>query len=192
MKIQSYDSDLLEQNSDGTSQHTGTVQDCDVRECGESPLFNRPGFLIRRLHQIHTALFQSETESFGITPVQYSVMTTLADGQSRDQKTVAFEVGLERSSVADVILRLETRGLVRRVSSRMDRRVKIVRLTPKGQRLVKKMQPAVEQAHARTIEALPEPSRDAFLKSLAELVHANNAQATVPFMMPEKITEPES
>lgn len=159
---------------------------------GSSPLLSRPGFLVRRLHQIHTALFQIETASFGITPVQYSVMTTLSDGQARDQKAVAFEVGLERSSVADVILRLESRGIVQRSPSKADRRMKIVKLTPKGKRLVKKMQLAVDRAHARTIEALPEPDRQAFLQSLARLVQANNAQATVPFLMPPDLSDPDS
>lgn len=148
-----------------------------------SPLYARPGFLIRRLHQIHTALFQVETESFGITPVQYSVMTTLVDGQARDQQTVALEVGLERSNVADVILRLESRGLVRRSPCPQDRRMKMVSLTPRGRRLVTRMQPAVERAHERTIAALPEPARKIFLDLLVELVRASNDEAKVPFQI---------
>ncbi len=35
-----------------------------------SPLFKRPGFLIRRVHQIHGFLFAEETSEFNITPVQ--------------------------------------------------------------------------------------------------------------------------
>ena len=41
-------------------------------------LEQRPGYLIRRLHQIHVALFQKECAAFEITPLQYSLLTALA------------------------------------------------------------------------------------------------------------------
>jgi hypothetical protein len=41
------------------------------------PLQERPGFLIRRLHQIHTALFADECAGESITPVQYSILIAL-------------------------------------------------------------------------------------------------------------------
>src|SRR5437868_10867118 len=78
-----------------------------------SALWGRPGFLIRRLHQIHTSLFLEETQAFDITPVQYSLMTALAEHGQIDQMTLALAIGLERTSVAEVIPRLETRGLLR-------------------------------------------------------------------------------
>ena len=41
-------------------------------------LFARPGFLIRRLHQIHVAMFIEEFKSTNITPVQYGLMSAVA------------------------------------------------------------------------------------------------------------------
>jgi hypothetical protein len=35
----------------------------------EMPLWGRPGYLLRRLHQIHYALFFEECAGFDITPV---------------------------------------------------------------------------------------------------------------------------
>ena len=40
------------------------------------PLSQRPGFLIRRLHQIHVALFQEACGEFEITPLQYSATSS--------------------------------------------------------------------------------------------------------------------
>jgi DNA-binding MarR family transcriptional regulator len=77
----------------------------------KSPLFGRPGFLIRRLHQLHCALFLEETRDFGVTPVQYSLMTTLAARGEMDQNSLALEIGLERTSVAEVLPRMQERGL---------------------------------------------------------------------------------
>ena len=138
------------------------------------PLADRPGFLLRRLHQIHVALFTEACGRFGITPVQYSVMTALERAGSLDQMSLAAEVGIDRANATDVIRRLEGRGVLRREASTSDSRLKICSLTPAGRRLAARMRPAVEQAHRRTVSALPPGERAAFLASLVRLVEANN------------------
>ncbi|MEE9587121.1 MAG: MarR family transcriptional regulator, partial [Hyphomicrobiaceae bacterium] len=72
-----------------------------------SDLWSRPGFLIRRLHQIHIGLFAEECQQFDITPVQYGLLTVLYSGNALDQVTLATEVGIDRTSGADVMRRLE-------------------------------------------------------------------------------------
>src|SRR5271169_6701958 len=89
-----------------------------------SPLLGRPGFLIRRLHQLHYALFLEETRGYDITPVQYSLMTALAARGELEQNSLALEIGLERTSVAEVVPRLQRRGLLARRRSADDGRVK--------------------------------------------------------------------
>lgn len=90
-----------------------------------SVLFTRPGFVIRRLHQIHTGLFLAEAGAFNITPVQYSLLTTLVEHEEIDQNSLCLEIGLERTSVSEVLPRLEARGLLSRKPSTTDRRVKL-------------------------------------------------------------------
>ena len=146
-----------------------------------SPLLARPGFLIRRLHQLHCALFFEETRDYGITPVQYSLMTVLGARSELDQISLAQEIGLERTSVAEVLPRLGRRGLLERRRSATDRRTKLVRLTPKGRTLLHKMSGSVRRAHARTLDKLGKPQRERFLLQLIELVEANNDIGKVPF-----------
>lgn len=148
-----------------------------------SPLLVRPGFLIRRLHQIHSALFTKETEGFNITPVQYSVLTALDEQGEMEQLTLAHEIGLERTSVGEVLRRLEQRGLVERRQSREDGRVRLTRVTRTGRNRVRQMTEAVQRAHERTIEALDGPDRDLFVWYLGRLVEANNDLGTVPFRL---------
>ncbi|WP_228548489.1 MarR family winged helix-turn-helix transcriptional regulator [Alloalcanivorax profundimaris] len=152
-------------------------------DTARSSLLERPGFLIRRLHQIHCALFLEETRDFNITPVQYSLLTTLADRGELDQVGLATEIGLERTSVAEVIHRLEVRELVSRRRSESDRRVKLVKLERKGRALVKRVDAAAQRAHDRTIDALPEPERAALMSQLVRLVEANNDKGKAPFRM---------
>ena len=145
-----------------------------ARAAPHLPLADRPGFLIRRLHQIHVALFTEACARFAITPVQYSVMTALERERALDQMSLAAEVGIDRANAADVIRRLERRGVLRRAAGVTDSRTKICSLTPLGRRLTARMRPAVEQVHRRTVAALPPRERAAFLANLARLVEANN------------------
>lgn len=149
----------------------------------KSALLGRPGFLIRRLHQIHGYLFAQETVDFLITPVQFSVMTALDEHGAMDQVTIAREVGLERTTVAAVIARIEVRGYVRRSTSATDQRVRIVKLTRQGRKLLGQMACAVEQAHHRTISPLSEEDQDHLMCLLVRLVEANNAVGNVPFRL---------
>ncbi|WP_244832244.1 MarR family winged helix-turn-helix transcriptional regulator [Caballeronia sp. TF1N1] len=156
-----------------------------VERQARSPLFSRPGFLIRRMHQIHTFLFAQETSEHNITPVQYSLLTALDSHGEMDQNTLAIEVGLERSSVAEVIPRLNARGLVSRTQAEHDKRLRLVKLTPAGKRLVKKMSAAVQRAHDRTIEHLSPVERDVFLLQMIRLVESNNSDNVVPLRLPD-------
>jgi DNA-binding MarR family transcriptional regulator len=149
-----------------------------------SPLLARPGFLIRRLHQLHCALFAEETRDFGITPVQYSLMTALDERGELDQNSLALEIGLERTTVADVVLRLHDRGVLERRQSAMDGRVRLVKLTRKGRALLKKMAGAVQRAHQRTVAKLPQVERDLFLLQMVKLVETNNDISGAPLRLP--------
>lgn len=149
----------------------------------KSLLFSRPGFLIRRLHQVHTGLFAEETAGFDITAVQYSLLTALAEHGEMDQNTLALEIGLERSSVAEVLPRLEARELIARQQSPQDGRVKLVKLTRKGKSVVRRMDAAVQRAHDRTIEILSESERDLFMLQLIRLVEANNDRSMAPLRL---------
>jgi DNA-binding MarR family transcriptional regulator len=167
-----------------------SISDDLAQRQARSPLFSRPGFLIRRMHQIHTSLFAEETSAFGITPVQYSLMTALDTLGEMDQNTLAIEVGLERSSVAEVIPRLHARELIVRTQAQHDKRMRLVSLTTSGKRLVRKMAPAVQRAHDRTIEQLSPAEKEIFMLLMIRLVETNNAGNVVPLRLTEVMSTP--
>jgi DNA-binding MarR family transcriptional regulator len=123
------------------------------------PLWRRPGYLIRRLHQIHSAIFFEECADFGITPVQYGLLTVLSTNPDADQVALAHLVGIDRTNVADVLRRLERRGLISRAKSRTDRRMLLARLTLQGERLVEAMHPAMARAAPPARKPRPERAR---------------------------------
>jgi DNA-binding MarR family transcriptional regulator len=144
------------------------------RSTFERDLAMRPGFLIRRLHQIHLALFAEECAGFDITPVQFSIMSVIAFRPGMDQSQISEEVGVDRATLANVVARLEASGLLKRITSRLDRRQKLLNLTPRGKALLTRMQEPVFRAHGRTIEPLAPEARELFMSLLGKLVDAGN------------------
>jgi DNA-binding MarR family transcriptional regulator len=163
-----------------TNMRAKTVQaELDAAQA-RSRLFSRPGFLIRRLHQIHTGLFAEETREFNITPVQYSLLSALSEHGELDHNTLALEIGLERTSVSEVLPRLESRGLISRTQSEADRRVRLIKLTKQGKDLLKKMEAPAQRAHDRTIATLGIEERNLFMLNMIRLVEANNQYSVAP------------
>src|SRR5690606_1717739 len=104
------------------------------------PLGSRPGFLIRRLHQIHVALFMQACGGFDITPVQYSLLSALAARGEADQTTLANDVVLDRTTTAGALRRMELRNLIRRNVLVTDRRVMLCSCTEAGLALLQSME----------------------------------------------------
>lgn len=144
------------------------------------PLWRRPGYLIRRLHQIHYALFFEECAEFGITPVQYGLLTILSTSPDSDQVTLANALGIDRTNVADVLRRLEQGGLITRQRNVEDRRMVLARLTPEGEELVERMHPSMARAQERLLDVLDPAEREAFLATLMRLLEANNRYGRAP------------
>ena len=146
-------------------------------------LWSRPGFLVRRLHQIHAAMFAEECGAFNVTPIQYGLLTILLEQPGLDQISLGSELGIDRTNVADVLVRLEDRGLVRRQVSRADRRMKLASLTDAGETLTRQMESHMKRAQERLTAPLGENDRAQFLELLGRLVDANNEWSRAPLRM---------
>jgi DNA-binding MarR family transcriptional regulator len=146
-------------------------------------LQERPGFLIRRLHQIHVTLFMEECADARITPVQYSILSCLDQMGTAEQIVLSRAVGLDTTNVADVLARLQRRRLVRRRVSSKDKRMKVVTLTDIGRELLLQVDASAARAHERTLAALEPPARARFMRDLTRLVESNNDLSRAPLSL---------
>ncbi|MFO7481410.1 MarR family transcriptional regulator [Oceanibaculum nanhaiense] len=142
-------------------------------------LQGRPGFLIRRLHQIHTALFLQECGEEKITPIMYSVLSALSQIGPVDQTTLARAVAIDKTNMADILERLRKRGLIRRRISTKDRRVRLTGLTDEGRDLLDRIDEKAERAHLRTLEDLPPAEQAQLVTLMTRIVEAKDS-ATEP------------
>lgn len=141
---------------------------------------NQPGYYIRRLHQISVAIFLQETEAFGVTPVQFAVLQTVGSQPNIDQRTLARTVGLDTSTIAGVIDRLESRGLLVRGASPEDRRVRQLTLTDAAIQLLADIAPAILKAQKLILNPLSEEDQAEFTRMLRQLVTKNNDLSRAP------------
>ena len=136
------------------------------------PLPHRPGFLARRLHQIHVSLFSERCAAFGITPLQYSLLSVLVEAGEVDQTTLAQAVAIDRTTTTGALKRLEARGLVRRTPSPLDRRAQQCGVTTAGRALCAAMEQPVREAHDATVAALTPGERRTLLDLLKKITEA--------------------
>ncbi|WP_217236574.1 MarR family winged helix-turn-helix transcriptional regulator [Streptomyces sp. AC555_RSS877] len=102
-------------------------------------LSTHPGHLARRLQQAHYLLWNTMV-SEEITSPQFAVLNALVGEPDRlDQRTVGERVGLDRSTIAEVISRLGRRGLLDKVRDPQDGRRFLLHLTDEGLRTHRKL-----------------------------------------------------
>ncbi|CAM5678381.1 winged helix DNA-binding protein [Streptomyces hirsutus] len=101
-------------------------------------LSTHPGHLARRLQQAHHLLWNTMV-SEEITSPQFAVLNALVAEPGLDQRTVGERVGLDRSTIAEVIGRLIRRELLDKVRDPQDGRRFLLRLTDDGLRTHRKL-----------------------------------------------------
>ena len=147
-------------------------------------LITMPGHLIRRVHQISTALFAEECAGFDLTAVQYAALYAIRLHPGVDATRLSTLIAFDRSTIGDVLERLEGKGWVMRTPSPQDRRVKLVSLSAKGTRLLRKVQPAVRRVQERLLAPLAPDDRPVLQRLLSEIASHYNEDASAPAREP--------
>ncbi|MDX3452596.1 MarR family transcriptional regulator [Streptomyces sp. ME02-8801-2C] len=130
------------------------------------------GYLIRRCEQVHTALWAAHV-SREVTSQQFAVLNTLARRPELDQRTLAEESSLDRSTVNVIVRRLVDQGYVQQVRHERDRRRTVLCLTPDGSQLLNQLIPPAQRINQQMLDALPTEDRATALRLLKTLAEAD-------------------
>lgn len=139
-----------------------------------------PGHLIRRAQQIAVAIFIEECAAYDLTPVQYATLVAIQENEGIDATRLSAIVALDRSTLGNVLERLENRGLVIRYASADDKRVKLLKMSPSGRALVKRAQASALRAQERILAPLQPKDRSTLMHLLSQLVELNNDASRAP------------
>ncbi len=138
-------------------------------------LAESPSHLMHRALQLALDIYSEELGSDGPTQRQFAVMEAVSVKEGLTQTDLVKATGIDRSTLADLVARMTTKGLLTRERSTLDARAKAVRLSAEGQALLDAARPRVEAADRRIMALLPKGKRDGFLDLLSELASAADA-----------------
>jgi DNA-binding MarR family transcriptional regulator len=145
-------------------------------------LYQHPGHLLRRAQQISVSIFYDELGT-ELTPVQYAILSQLAEHPGIDQVSLAGLAAIDTSTGATVCARLEEKGLLVREVIPHNRRQRALRITPEGARLLAALEPGAQRLRERLLAPLNSEEQALFMGLLAKLVNENNDQSRAPLAL---------
>ncbi|MCW4386201.1 MarR family transcriptional regulator [Salinibacterium sp. SYSU T00001] len=96
---------------------------------------------LRRAYQAYNALWQ-EYASADISPVQFGVLHALCENGGLPQNQLAQLAHLDKSTLAELLRRMERQGVVATERDTKDRRRKTVTVTEQGRSIHQELRPA--------------------------------------------------
>jgi len=132
------------------------------------------GYSARRLQIWIFQDFIRRLAEIDIRPAQYSVLVVIGANPGLSQADLAEALGIERARMVHLLDRLESRALIERQPSAVDRRSHALHLAREGQRLLKRAK-ALAAEHEAQLDALLGGRR----QQLLDLLHLADLPSAV-------------
>lgn len=142
------------------------VRKPDLTDPRFAALYDRPGFLIRRLHQVCNEMFGSACRSLDLTPNQYSVLFLLDRCEVLDIAGIGRLADLDRTTTALVVKILAERRLIEKRRSKIDQRKYDVKLTVAGRRHLEEAAALSQASVEQLLDAYTEQERESLMMLL--------------------------
>ncbi len=139
------------------------------------PLGSSPSHLMHRALQLALDIYAEEVGPGGLTQRQFAVLEAVSAKSGLTQTDLVKATGIDRSTLADLVARMTTKGLLERARSTLDARAKAVTLSAAGAEALDAARPKVEAADKRIMALLPKGKRDGFIELLTDLGAAADA-----------------
>lgn len=128
--------------------------------------------LLHRAQQFAAEQFEGMGAA-DITLRQFAVLAAVAEQEGCTQSELVKTTGIDRSTLADMVQRMEKRGLVERRQAKLDARAKSVHLTEDGKGALDASKPVVQKADDAILSMLPKNRRRAFVGILGLLANVD-------------------
>lgn len=135
-------------------------------------LESSPGHLLRRANQYANDLYTNEQDSKVLTQRQFAVLFAVDQHEGMSQTDLVKSTGIDRSTLADMIVRMQAKDLLARKRTEEDQRANSVKITAAGRRALKSAMPAVMKSETKILDSLPARMRPEFIKALTLIAKA--------------------
>ncbi len=114
------------------------------------------GFLLKQINDSLAKKANNELKESDLTMMQVSALLTLKKRDNGEMTLKAMEkfFSLSQPTVAGLIMRMDEKGIVDSFTDKSDRRVKIVRLTQKGEECLSRASVPMENAESTLVSGL--------------------------------------
>lgn len=148
----------------------------DGPEPGPFRLADSASHLLHRAEQLAGDRF---TQLVGetVTLRQFAALAAIAETPGLSQANLVRTTGIDRSTFADMMNRMEKRGWIARTASMLDARAHCVHLAPAGEAILTAATQHARAADAAILDALPRAKRKTFLNTLTKLAKFSDETA---------------
>lgn len=134
---------------------------------GSYRLQDQVGFVLRKAHQRHVAIFASHIAD--LTPPQFAALARLHEVGETSQNQLGQMIAMDAATVKGVIDRLKSRGYVSLQKHDTDKRLLLVSLSAAGRDAVEELIPLARAITEQTLEPLTAKETAQFLRLLGKL-----------------------
>ena len=129
-----------------------------------------PAHLVHRVAQCAGDIFHAQAKDGDLTPRQVAVLIAVAQNEGLSQTGIVERTGIDRSTLADLVRRLQRKGLLHRRRLEKDTRTYAVKLTDAGRRVLRTIEPLAKRVDEQILAALPPKDRQPFITALRSIV----------------------
>lgn len=134
-----------------------------------------PSHLMHRALQLALDIYNESMGPDGLTQRQFAVLEAVDATPGLTQSDLVKATGIDRSTLADLVARMTTKGLLERERSTLDARAMAVHLSEAGRQALIETRPKVAVVDKRILSLLPKNKRDSFMDLLTGLAAAADA-----------------
>jgi MarR family transcriptional regulator, lower aerobic nicotinate degradation pathway regulator len=127
------------------------------------------GFLLRRAHQRHVALFTAGLAHVELTPTQFTALLKTVEMGRTTQNHLGRLAAMDPATIQGVVRRLTIRGLIRRGQDKMDRRTAVLEPTEAGVALITSVVACARHSHEAALAPLSPEERVQVLTLLRKM-----------------------
>src|SRR5688572_13479868 len=130
--------------------------------------------LLRRCWYGLNQAFRRRILHTGVTPDQFTVLRTLMEEDERGmtQRQIAEKMSSDPNTVASLLERMKSSGLVERQPHETDKRAHRIKVLPHGRKTYRAIRAIALKLQSDILDSVPENERDHFLQNLEKVAEA--------------------
>ena len=133
--------------------------------------------LLRRAWYSLNQAFRRRIAHSGLTPDQFTILRLLLEGSKEGltQREIGAQMCSDPNTIASLLDRMQSAGLLERCAHESDRRAHRVRMLPKGRKLYSELRLVAVSLQSQILSVLSDERREQFLADLELIAEAGQA-----------------